>query len=335
MKTRVAHEFSETGDGSAEQSSATTSGVSNDVGADDSTSADAHDAHDATAAAAALDKDVSHASQQATQAADNAAAHASEQSPDAPPSINVAGAPEIMADQSGDELKLILGEFSGPLDLLLYLIRQEQVSIYDIPVARITDEYLRYLRLMQGMDISVASDFLVMAATLIEIKSRTLLPSDPSASSDEMAADDPRRELINQLLEHQKFKAAAEMLWSRSTVEQAIFTRAPIETDKHNPEVSADAFDLLKMFQEILARRKDEVMLEIERDEMTMTDMLDRLRNMIRSAGELNLRQFFEQARSRRELVLAFLSVLEIVRTTEIVLLQRRTFGDIVARVSS
>ncbi|MDQ3648985.1 MAG: segregation/condensation protein A, partial [Acidobacteriota bacterium] len=219
----------------------------------------------------------------------------------------------------------------GPLDLLLYLIRQEQVDIYDIPVARITDEYLKYLRLMQGMDISVAGDFLVMAATLIEIKSRMLLPSDPSAPVDD-TDDDPRRELIERLLEHQKYKAAAEMLWSRVTVEQAVFTRAPIETDKHNPEIMAGVFDLLKMFQEILARRKEEVLMEIERDEVTMTEMLDRLRAMIFTDGELNLRTFFERARSRRELVLAFLSVLEIVRTDAIKLFQRETFGDIIAR---
>ncbi|HVF86467.1 MAG TPA: segregation/condensation protein A, partial [Pyrinomonadaceae bacterium] len=152
-------------------------------------------------------------------------------------SISVAGArPEIVTGRSGEEVKLILGEFAGPLDLLLYLIRQEQVSIYDIPVARITDEYLRYLRLMQGMDITVAGDFLVMAATLIEIKSRMLLPSDPMAPVEE-TLDDPRRVLIQQLLEHQKYKAAAEMLWSRATVERAVYTRAPLETDKHNPEI--------------------------------------------------------------------------------------------------
>src|SRR4051795_7976731 len=120
--------------------------------------------------------------------------------------LAVAGAmPEIMASGSGDELKLVLGEFAGPLDLLLYLIRQEQVSIYDIPIARITDEYLRYLRLMQGMDITVASDFLVMAATLIEIKSRMLLPRDPATSEEELQSDDPRRELVERLLEHQKY----------------------------------------------------------------------------------------------------------------------------------
>jgi segregation and condensation protein A len=252
-----------------------------------------------------------------------------------PHTLKVAGAkPEIMAGTGGDELKVVLGEFSGPLDLLLYLIRQEQVSIYDIPVARITDEYLRYLRLMQELDIAVAGDFLVMAATLIEIKSKMLLPPDPLAQTEE-EADDPRTELINQLLEHQKFKEAAQMLWSRATVEQAIFRRAELETDKNNPEVAVGVFDLLKVFQEILARHKEEVLLEIERDEMTMTDMLERLRNMVMSSGELNLRVFFERANSRRELVLAFLSVLELVRTTEISLVQRETFGEILARVAS
>ena len=251
-------------------------------------------------------------------------------------SINVAGAtPEIVADQSGEELKLVLGEFAGPLDLLLYLIRQGQVSIYDIPIARITDEYLQYLRMMQGMDITVASDFLVMAATLIEIKSRMLLPRDPAVSEEELDELDPRRELVERLLEHQKFKAAAEMLWSRATVERAVYTRATLETDEENPEVAAGTFDLLRVFQQILARRKEEVLMEIEREEVTMAEMLERLRNMIFSSGELNLRDFFERAESRRELVLAFLSVLELVRTTEIKLFQRQTFGDIIARVSA
>jgi segregation and condensation protein A len=253
----------------------------------------------------------------------------------AQPTINVAGAlPEISSNVSGDELKLRLGEFAGPLDLLLYLIRQEQVSIYDIPVARITDAYLRYLRLMQELDIAVAGDFLVMAATLIEIKSKMLLPRDPLAAilEDE---DDPRRELVDRLLEHEKYKAAAQMLWSRATVEQAVFKRAELETDKQNPEVSVGVFDLLKVFQQILARHKEEVLMEIEREEISMAEMLERLRNMVLSAGELNLGTFFARASSRRELVLAFLSVLELVRTTEISLIQRETFGEIIARAGS
>src|SRR3989442_1255416 len=251
------------------------------------------------------------------------------------PTINVAGAaPEIVEDQTTDDLKLILGEFEGPLDLLLHLIRQEQINIYDIPVARITDQYLRYLQAMQEMDIAVAGDFLVMAATLIELKTRMLLPRDPFADA-EAEEDDPRRDLVDQLLEYQKYKAAAQMLWSRATVERAIFRRAELETDKNNPEVAVGVFDLLRVFNEILARHKEEVMLEIEREEITMTEMLERLRNMVMSAGELNLRTFFERARSRRELVLAFLSVLELVRTTEIRLFQAQTFGEITARVAS
>lgn len=251
-----------------------------------------------------------------------------------PAQISVAGAqPELVADQNGEELKLILGEFAGPLDLLLYLIRQERVSIYDIPVARITDEYLRYLKLMHELDIAIAGDFLVMASTLIELKSRMLLPRDPFADETE-EEDDPRRELIDQLLEHQKYKAAAEMLWSRATVERAVFTRGKMESDTQNPEVAAGIFDLFKAFQEILARHKEEVLLEIERDEMTMVEMIERLRSLVVSSGELNLRLFFEQARSRRELILAFLSVLELVRTSEVRLIQQETFGEIVARAN-
>jgi segregation and condensation protein A len=248
--------------------------------------------------------------------------------------LNVAGAvPQIVTDDLTDDLKILLGEFEGPLDLLLHLIRQEQVSIYDIPVARITDEYLRYLRVMQELDIAVAGDFLVMAATLIELKTKMLLPRDPLALAAE--EEDPRSDLVNQLLEYQKYKAAAEMLWSRATLEQAVFKRAELETDKNNPEVSAGVFDLLKVFQVILARHKEEVLLEIEREEISMAEMLETLRNMVMSATELNLRVFFERAKSRRELVLAFLSVLELVRTTEIKLFQRETFGDIIARVAA
>src|SRR6185295_13428804 len=195
------------------------------------------------------------------------------------------------------------------------------------------NEYLRYLQQMKNLDMAVAGDSLVKAATLIELKTKMLLPRDPFATEEE--EEDPRRELVDQLLEYQKYKAAAQMLWSRATVERAVFKRAELETDKNNPEVVVGVFDLLKVFQEILARHKEEVLLEIEREEISMADMLERLRNMVMSSGELNLRIFFERARSRRELVLAFLSVLELVRTTEIKLFQRETFGDIIARVTT
>jgi segregation and condensation protein A len=244
--------------------------------------------------------------------------------------LNVAGAtPEIVAERD-DELNIKLGEFAGPMDLLLYLIRQEQVNIYDIPIARITDEYLRYLKLMRELDITVAGEFIVMAATLIEIKSKMLLPRDPLAQEED--EEDPRRELVDRLLEHQKFKSAAQMLWSRATVEQAVYTRAEIETDKNNPEISVGVFDLLTVFQKILARKKEEIQLEIERDEITMAEMIERLRGLVAGEKRVNLREFFEQAQSKKELVIAFLSVLELVRLAEIALKQKTTFGDIFAR---
>src|SRR5436853_5095339 len=258
----------------------------------------------------------------------------SEVTQETPASISVANAkPEIVPDRDSDQLKIALGEFEGPLDLLLYLIRQEQVNIYDIPIARITDEYLRYLQLMQELDLTVAGDFLVMAAQLVELKSRMLLPRDPLVVEEELT--DPRAELVDRLLEHEKFKAAAEMLWSRATVERAVFKRAEIETDKNNPEVAVGLFDLLRVFQEILARQKEEILLEIEREEVSMAEMIDRLRNMVRSAGEVNLMTFFERSKSRRELVVAFLSVLELVRMSEISLVQSETFGAIMARTAS
>ena len=215
--------------------------------------------------------------------------------------LNVAGAmPTIVSDDVTDDLKVLLGEFEGPLDLLLHLIRQEQVSIYDIPVARITDEYLRYLRVMQELDIAVAGDFLVMAATLIELKTRMLLPRDPLAPPDEL--EDPRSDLVNQLLEYQKYKAAAEMLWSRATVEQAVFRRAELETDKNNPEVAVGVFDLLKVFQDILARHKEEVLMEIEREEISMTEMLERLRNMIAKTTSISTSVKADRMASTRRL---------------------------------
>ena len=236
--------------------------------------------------------------------------------------------PEIVGGSS-DELKLKLGEFAGPLDLLLYLIKQEQANIFDIPIAKIADSYLTYIRLMKSLDIAVAADFIVMAATLIEIKSKMLLPRDPTAASDEEEFEDPRKELVDQLLEYEKFKSAAHMLYERSTVEQAVFKRGAIESDDHNAEISATVFDLLTVFQKIVLRHKEEVSLEIEREEISLADMIKALRKRIFAELDLNLLTFFEDFHTRRELVTAFIAVLEIVRTEEVKLVQKATFGDI------
>ena len=232
---------------------------------------------------------------------------------------------------SSDELSLKLGEFAGPLDLLLYLIRQEQADIFDIPIARITDEYVKYIRLMKNLDISVAADFLVMSAQLIEIKSRMLLPRDPLAELDE-EFEDPRKELVDRLLEYEKFKSAAQMLYEKSTVEQAVFGRGKIESDDANAEISATVFDLLTVFQKVAARHKDEVKMEIQREEVSLADMIRDLKKRIFEVSELSLLAFFEEMHSHRELVTAFIAVLEIVRTESVKLVQKKTFGDILLK---
>jgi segregation and condensation protein A len=232
---------------------------------------------------------------------------------------------------SQDELKVRIGDFAGPLDLLLYLIRQEQANIFDIPVARITERYLEYIRLMKQLDIAVAADFLVMAATLIEVKTKMLLPRSPLEINDD-EIEDPRQELVDRLLEYEKFKSAAGMLYERSTIEQAIFTRGPIETDESNTEVDATVFDLLTVFQKIAARHAEEVKLEIQREEISLADMIKELKRLVFADGELSLVTFFERMHTRRELVTAFIAVLEIVRTDSVRLIQSKTFGDILLK---
>lgn len=234
---------------------------------------------------------------------------------------------------SADELQIKIGDFAGPLDLLLFVIRQEQANIFDIPIARITEQYLAYIQLMKKLDIAVAADFLVMAAQLIEIKSRMLLPRDPTLADDD-EADDPRKELVDRLLEYEKFKTAAGMLHERSTIEQAVFKRGPIESDENNAETDATVFDLLTVFQKIAERHANEVKMEIEREEISLADMIKTLKRRIFEAGELSLLKFFEEMASHRELVTAFIAVLEIVRTESVKLVQKQTFGDIILRKS-
>lgn len=227
-----------------------------------------------------------------------------------------------------DQYKVKLEAFEGPLDLLLYLIRKEEVSIYDIPIARISEQYLDYLRAMQELDIGVAGEFLVMAATLIQIKSQMLLPRDPAAEGDE--TEDPRAELVYQLLEHQKFKAAANVLHQRATIESAAYARAVVEADKSNPEVSATVFQLFEVFREVLNRQRAITEIEIARDEMTMAEKITEIKLMLGDADEVSARALFERAHTKRELVLIFLAVLELVKELEIRLAQSEMFGDII-----
>jgi segregation and condensation protein A len=247
-------------------------------------------------------------------------------------SAAVAEAPERDDEGRRDSYRVRLEIFEGPLDLLLYLIKKDEIDIYDIPIARITEQYLAYLELMQELDISVAGDFLVMASTLIYIKSKMLLPPEPKVDGEEDLGEDPRAELIERLLEYQKFKSASQMLYSRGEIESACYTRGPLETDSSNPEVSTTLFDLLRVFREVLKRAEAEIEMEIARDEMTIAEKLAQIHAMLEERERINVRELFEMSRSKRELIITFLALLELVKEWKIYLTQDEPFGEIFAR---
>lgn len=239
---------------------------------------------------------------------------------------------ETVEALESSDYQVRLEVFEGPLDLLLHLIKKDEIDIYDIPIAHITEQYLDYLRLMQELDIAIAGDFLVVAATLIYIKSKLLLPPDPTAAADGDLSEDPRAELVERLLEYQKFKSAANMLYSRGEIEGACYTRGSLESDSNNPEVAATVFDILRVFREVLERQQSAVEMEIQRDEMTMSEKLGQIRSLIALRDEINVREVFELATSKRDLILTFLALLELVKEAEITLHQRTLFGEILAR---
>lgn len=245
-----------------------------------------------------------------------------------------ANAAEFVPDDDArrDDYNVKLEAFEGPLDLLLYLIKKDEIDIYDIPIAHITKQYLEYVRLLETINIEIASDFLVMAATLIYIKSKMLLPPDPKTEGDVDLNEDPRAELIEQLLEYQKFKSAANMLYEKAHIEGACYTRGALETDKANPEVTATVVDLLRIFKEILDRAKAVTQMEIEREEMSMSEKLTQIRTLLATRKEINVREVFELAVSKRELILTFLAFLELVKESHIILIQSQLFGEIIAR---
>ena len=238
------------------------------------------------------------------------------------------------AENRRDNYRVRLEVFEGPLDLLLFLIRKDEIDIKDIPIARITEQYLEYLSLMQQLDIAVAGDFLVMASTLIYIKSKMLLPPPPPDAmpdGEESLLEDPRAELVARLLEYQKYKSAANMLYSRGEIEAACYTRGAIETDKNNPEVSATVFDLLRVFREMLNRAESAVEMEIHRDEVTMAEKLAQINALLDAKEEVNVRELFALSRTKRELIVTFLTFLEMVKARRIRLIQREIFGEIFA----
>jgi segregation and condensation protein A len=225
--------------------------------------------------------------------------------------------------------------YEGPLDLLLDLIRKQDIDIYDIPIARITAQYLAYVERLRELDVNVAAEFVYMAAVLIHIKSKMLLPRDPAAASEDL--DDPRMELVNRLIEHEKFKAAAQMLMQKQQIEDAVRSNPSMQefadAEGTEPEIAADVIDLVKTFQQVLDRVRNRPILQVSEDSVTVGQMIDYLRRRLAlEERPIRLKQLLRNVESRQTLVCMFLALLELVRLQAIQLRQDRLFGEILLR---
>lgn len=239
-----------------------------------------------------------------------------------------------------DDYKVSLEVFEGPLDLLLYLIRKDEVDIYDIPIARIADEYAAYLETMQMLDLNLAGEFLVMAATLSYIKSRMLLPAeerpDEAAEGDEEGKD-PRWDLVRQLLDYKKFKDAANSLLELERRQQNMFgpAGAPLLPDSAKEKDARSLgdigiFDLIKAFHEVLERAPVEPIGEIEPIRWRVSDKIDEILRVAGAKGRVGFSSLFTPQSPRGEIIVTFLALLELLRLRQIVASQDAAFGEIV-----
>ncbi|HUE57332.1 MAG TPA: segregation/condensation protein A [Candidatus Udaeobacter sp.] len=232
--------------------------------------------------------------------------------------------------------KINIPMYEGPLDLLLDLIKKQEMNIHDIQISKITAQYLEYLHKLEELDVDVSSEFIYMAATLIYIKSKMLLPPDPLASPDEQAAD-PRAELVQRLVEHEKFKNAAQLLYQKQHIEENVWSK-PDKSLYHDEgtegELVVSLVDLVRVFQQVLERRKEVSRIELRHEEFTVAQMIAALRAQILASADnsVNLIQFFEACPSRHAMIVAFLAVLEMVKLQAVALAQEQQFGEIVVR---
>lgn len=229
--------------------------------------------------------------------------------------------------------KVTLPVFEGPLDLLLHLIRSNEIDIYDIPIAKVTEQYLAYLSLMESLDLEVAGEWLVMAATLLEIKSRMLLPEEPTEEPEEDKID-PRQELVERLIEYEKFKRAAEVFRERETERAREFTRGAVELDFDlRPRFDLSditAVDLLAALQKILLDTESEPVTSIQRRKVSVRMRMRELWHRIsESAGQLVFEDLFDDTATRVEVVITFLALLELLKQRRVKVRQKKAFAPI------
>jgi len=228
--------------------------------------------------------------------------------------------------------KLKLDVFEGPLDLLLYLIKKDEINIYDIPIAKVTEQYLQYMELMKLLNLDVVGDFLVMAATLIQIKSRMLLPQENVPVEEEEI--DPRDELVRRLLEYKKFKEIAEELRQKEVARRDFFTRqvtiaSPEQGGKEEVYFEASLFDLISAFNQALKEVPKELFYEVIKDEFTVDSKIHDILHLLLNSTRIQLNQLFLSAKSKLEIIATFLAILELIRLKEIIVAQKHLFGEI------
>jgi segregation and condensation protein A len=234
-----------------------------------------------------------------------------------------------------EDYKVKLDVFEGPLDLLLYLIKRDEVDIYDISIERITKQYLAYLEAFQVLNIELAGEFIVMAANLLYIKSRTLLPVDQQMADEEAEEEDPRFELIRQLIEYKKFKEAAASLRDQEALRENLFPRSPVTPELAPQETllveEVGIFDLIHAFQKILKRleKKPENLREIFAENFTVSDKIDHVLRVMQVGVSLKFEELFADAASRTEIVVTFLAMLELIRLKQLRVRQEAHFGEI------
>src|SRR5437667_10650941 len=259
----------------------------------------------------------------------------SESSAPAQPVLALAQPEQKKKQESDFPFAVSVGDvYEGPLDLLLDLIRKQDIDIYDIPIARITAQYLAYVETLRELDVNVAAEFIYMAAVLIHIKSKMLLPRDPLATA---VDDDPRSELVNRLLEHEKFKAAAQMLLQKQQIEDAVWSNPALKEFKDaegtDPEIAADVIDLVKTFQQIMERARSRPMIQVDEETVNVGQMIEYLqRRLSLEDRPIRLKQLLRNVNSRPALVCMFLALLEMVRLQAIQLRQHLIFGEILVR---
>ena len=225
--------------------------------------------------------------------------------------------------------KVKLDVFEGPLDLLLYLIKKNEVDIYDIPIAEVTEQYLEYIELMRMLDLNIAGEFLVMAATLIHIKSKMLLPPEEKEILPE-EEEDPREELVRRLLEYKKFKEVAGILQDMEGQRKKMFTRAmTFEAEPGEKFFEASLFDLITALTKVLKNVPKEVFQEIVRDEFTVEQKVHDLLHMLVTRPIIHLAELFKSAKNKSEIIAIFLAVLELIRLKEVIVAQKHSFSEI------